>query len=80
MVPDYNAELLVDLLLRLDTKLCTGGVDDSDGTVENFMEAVVGVLLEYARLEPVCAEAFRALQWKSTCFGWEEPLVKLLQE
>ena len=38
-----TAELLVDLLLRMDKKLCTGGVDDSDGVVGGCMEEIVGV-------------------------------------
>jgi len=47
-VSKQTAKLLVDLLLRLDKKLCTGGVDDSDGTVGGFIEEVVIVLKEYA--------------------------------
>lgn len=42
-VSKQTADLLIDLLLRLDKKLCTGGVDE-------------------------------------TCFGWEEPLVKIVDE
>lgn len=40
-VSEQTAELLVNLLLRLDKKLCTGGVDDSDGTVGGFIEETV---------------------------------------
>src|SRR3989344_2021165 len=36
-VSEQTAKLLVDLLLRLDNKLCRGGVDDSDGTVGGFL-------------------------------------------
>jgi len=79
-VSKQTAELLVDLLLRLDKKLCTGGVDDSDGTVGEFMYEVVGVLEEFARLDPLCIQIFKKLCGQSTCFGWEEPLVKIFNE
>ena len=69
-----TARLLVDLLLRLDTKLCTGGVDDSDGAVGGFMEEAVLVLMEYMRLDPACMAVSTRLEGRETCFGWEEPL------
>lgn len=74
-VSEQTAKLLVDMLLRLDKKLCTGGVDDSDGTVGGFIEEVVLMLKEYAKLDPKCIKAFKKLCGQSTCFGWEEPLV-----
>ncbi len=77
-VSEQTVALLVNVLLRLDKKLCIGGVDDSDGTVGGFIEDVVVVLQEYARLEPRCLKALKLLADKETCFGWEEPLVKLL--
>jgi hypothetical protein len=63
------------MLLRLDKKLCTGGVDDSDGTVGGFIEEVVTMLGEYAKLDSSCAKAFVILRGRETCFGWEEPLL-----
>ncbi len=74
-VSHQTAVLLVDLLLRLDKKLCTGGVDDSDGTVGGCMEGIVSVLEEYATQDPACVAAFEKLKGIDTCFGWEEPLV-----
>lgn len=75
-----TAQLLVDMLLRLDKKLCQGGVDDSDGTVGGFMEEVVIMLQEYAKLDSSCIKAFKKLCGQSTCFGWEEPLVRIFDE
>lgn len=72
-----TARLLVDMLLRLDKKLSRGGIDDSDGVVGGFIEETVCVLQDYTRLEPKCAEEFTTLKNRETCFGWEEPLVKL---
>src|SRR3989344_1179838 len=69
-----TAELLVNLLLRMERKL-GGGVDDSDGTVGGCIEGIVHVLLEYAELDPKCTSAFKVLQSIDTSFGWEEPLV-----
>ena len=77
-VSTQTAELLVDLLLRLDKKLCTGGVDDSDGIVGGFIEEVVDVLQEFAKLDPVCVKSFSKLADRETCFGWEVPLLKLV--
>lgn len=74
-VSEKTAVLLVDLLLRLDDKLCRSGIDDSDGTVGGFIEETVNVLLEFAKIDPTCAKAFEKLRGKETCFGWEEPLL-----
>lgn len=71
--------LLIDMLLRLDKKLCQGGVDDSDGTVGGFIEETVNVLKEYAKLVPECKKVFQLLKGKDTCFGWEESLLRLIE-
>lgn len=74
-----TTQLLVDLLLRVDQKLQTGGVDDSEGVVGGFIEEVVKVLEEYVKLDPTCIKAYNQLQNKETCFGWEEPLLRLVR-
>lgn len=76
-VSEQTAQLLVDLLLRLDKKLVSGGVDDSDGTVGGFMYETVEVLKTYANLDPACSLTFRQLQNRETSFGWEEALISL---
>ena len=78
-VSKQTAKVLVDMLLRLDDRLCRGGVDDSDGTVGGFIEETVQVLKEYAKLNPPCVEAFNELKGKETCFGWEEPLLEFVK-
>jgi hypothetical protein len=77
-VSEQTAKLLVDMLLRLDNKLCRSGVDDSDGTVGGFMEEVVNVLQEYAKLDHSCTSAFNELRDKETFFGWKESLLELI--
>lgn len=79
-VNKQTAEVLVKLLLRLDKKLQVGGVDDSNGTVGGFMNEVVRILIEYTRIDPACIDAFEPLIGRETCFGWEEPLVRILDE
>jgi len=79
-VSQQTAKLLVDTLLRLDDRLCRGGVDDSDGTVGGFIEEVVLVLKEYTEIDSACAKAFNELKDKETCFGWEESLLKLIEQ
>jgi len=76
-IGEETAGLLVDLSLRLDRKLTHGAVDDSDGTVGGFIEELVMILQEYAKLDINCVNAFKKLCDKETCFGWEEPLVRM---
>ena len=73
-----TAQLTVDLLLRLDKKLSSGGVDDSDGTVGGFIEEAVRMLLEFAKIDPECKKEFKKLNGIETSFGWEEPLLEIL--
>lgn len=75
-----TANLLIDMLLRIDNRLCRGGVDDSNGTVGGFIEETVQILKEYAKLDNSCLMAFGRLKDKETCFGWEESLVKIVHD
>jgi hypothetical protein len=75
-----TTKIIVDLLIRLDRKLSTGGVDDSDGTVGGFIQESAVVLRQFASLDPGCKQAFYRLTLRPTCFDWEVPLVMLLNE
>jgi hypothetical protein len=75
-VSQQTASIIVDILLRADNKLTTGGVDDSDGIVGSFITETVAVLKEYVQIDPLCQNAFEILKEKETCFGWEESLVE----
>lgn len=79
-VSGQTAKLLIDLLLRLDHRLCRGGVDDSNGTIGGFIEETVHVLEEYSVLDSSCVESFHTLKDRETCFGWEVPLLKLIEK
>lgn len=79
-VSTQTADLLVKLLLRLDKKLCTGGVDDSDGTVGGFIQEAVQILVEFVKIDPNCLKTFEQLCKQSTCFGWEGELVRMWDE
>ena len=61
-----TAQILVNLILRLDKKLATGGVDDSDGEVGNFIEETVNVLHQFVKLNPECSNALLDLKNKKT--------------
>lgn len=74
-----TADLLVKLIIRLDKKLVSGGVDDSNGTVGGFIAECVGVLQEYAKLDEKSIKAFKSFVGISSCFDWEEPLVEIYQ-
>ncbi len=73
-----TTDILIRLLVRLDKKLVSGGVDDSDGTVGGFITDVVEVLKEFAKLDEKCLKAFNKLKGVSTCFGWENSLLQLI--
>ena len=55
-------------------------MDDSDGTVGDFITEAVDVLQEYAEMDDLCINAFKDLCGAKTCFGWEEPLVSMIDE
>ena len=61
---NQTANLIVKTLLKLDSKLTTGGVDDSDGTVGGLIEEAVGLLIEYAKADPECVKEFESLKKK----------------
>lgn len=71
------SKYLVSLLLRMDKKLCEGGVDDSNGTVGGCMEGIVGLLESFAKADPECIREFEPLAGRQTNFDWEEPLVAI---
>ena len=73
-----TANLIIKTLLKLDRKLTTGGVDDSDGTVGGFIEEAVNLLIEFSKIDPESIKEFETLKGRKTCFGWETPLLKLL--
>lgn len=75
-----TADLVIKTLLRLDKKLTTGGVDDSDGTVGVFIEEGVNLLLNFAEAVSKCTESFKKLKNIETCFGWEEELLGLMKK
>ena len=70
-----TAVLVIKTLLRLDKKLVSGGVDDSDGTVGGLIEEGVTLLKTFAKLDPACNKAFVFLKNQHTCFDWEKPLL-----
>ncbi len=76
---EHPAELIVETLLKLDKKLTSGGVDDSDGVVGDFIVSTVDLLLQFVDAKPECKSAFVVLSNKTTCFGWEEPLLKYIE-
>lgn len=76
-VSKHTSDILVKLLLRLSNKLATS-VDDSDGTVGEFVRELVVMLQEYAKLDPACKESFKVFKTKETGFSFEDPLLELL--
>lgn len=79
-ISKQTTNLIINLLLRLDKKVSRGGVDDSDGTVGGFMTQAVAVLEVYAKADSAVIECFQVLKKIETGFGWEEPLLKLVDK
>lgn len=77
-VSRQTSKIVVALLLRLDKRLTTSGVDDSNGTVGSFMEELVDLLQEFAKMDQECTKEFEAVKNRETCFGWEKPLLTLM--
>lgn len=75
-----TSDLVIKILLRLDKKLCQGGVDDSDGAVGGLIYGTVEILKEFARLDKKCLKSFEIFMKQKTCFGWEKDLVDLLDK
>lgn len=75
-----TADLIIKTLLRLDKKLQTGGVDDSDGVVGGFIEESVGLLKKFVQADTSVSKSFKQLENADTCFGWEEKLVKIFDK
>ena len=78
-VHPQTAALLVNLLNRLEKKVSVSGVDDSNGIVGGLAGELIGLLEEFARIDPACVDAFEAL-CGNDAFGWKEPLVRMFDE
>lgn len=77
-ISTQTADLVVNVLLRLDRKL-QSGVDDSNGTVGGFIQETVDVLKEYARQDKKITKSFEKLEGIHSTFDWEEPLLETLK-
>jgi hypothetical protein len=73
-----TAKILVKILLRLEKKLMNG-VDDSDGTVGDFMIDIVELLKKFIKKDANCLKAVEKLQnMETTSFNWEKDLLLIL--
>ena len=75
-VSPSTAKVIWQLLIRLNKKLISGGVDDSDGTVGGFMEACVQILLDFIKLDPACRSVLKLPKVFESSFGWEERILQ----
>ncbi len=51
-ISEQGVDLCLKTLKKLDTKLCTGGVDDSDGTVWGMMDQIMEILNLMSDIHP----------------------------
>lgn len=59
--------------------MSVSGVDDSNGIVGGLAGELIGLLEEFARIDPACVDAFEAL-CGNDAFGWKESLVRIFDE
>ena len=77
-VSKQTSDLVIKILLKLDDKLCRGGVDDSDGAVGSFIYKSVEILKDFAKLDKNCLKSFKILKKQKTCFDWKKDLIELI--
>ncbi len=75
-----SAILLISLALRLDKKLSTGGIDDSNGTIGISIEYIVETLINFTWEDKTISKEFKKLNDQNTCFDWEEPLLRIYKD
>ena len=51
-----------------------------NGTVGNFIQETISVFEKFVKLDKNYIKAFKKLCGQNTCFEWEEPLVKIIDE
>jgi len=77
-VSNQTSDLIIKTLLKLDDKLCRGGVDDSDGAVGNLIYGSVEILKDFVKLDKNCLKSLKVFEKRETCFGWEKDLSDIL--
>jgi len=74
-----STQILIDLFFRLNKKLSEGGVDDSDGTVGDFVYGLAETLKDYVKTKPDLLKLFKKFVEKPSDFGFEDSLVELFE-
>lgn len=69
-----SADLCINLIIKLDDKLATSGIDDSDGTIGDLVEQIME-LLSMFRVEDPNLKTYIINKFpKKTNFEWEKDL------
>ncbi len=77
-VSEQTAELVVNILVRLEKKLTMGGVDDSDGTVGGFCNEAMCLLMDFADTNPKCARHYKKLLGLDVAYDFQSEIADLL--
>ncbi len=78
-VSKQTSDLIIKTLFKLDEKLCSGGIDDSDGALGGCLYESVEILLQFAKLDPQCADSFKIFKKVKSNFEWEEKLLDYIK-
>ncbi len=71
-VCEKSADICIDLLKKLDKKLLSGGIDDSDGTIGDLMVQIVEVLNLFVSLDKNIKDYIKNNLPKGEVFDWEK--------
>jgi hypothetical protein len=77
-VSQQTTKLIVNLIARLNKKLITGGVDDSDGTVGGFCDEAMCLLMDFADTDPKCAKYYKKLIGLDVAYDFQSEIADLL--
>ena len=72
-----SAEVCINLIIKIDTKLATSGIDDSDGTIGDLLEQIMELLSMFKDDDPNLKTYIINKFPKETNFGWEKELFLL---
>ena len=69
-----SADVCINVIIKLDTKLATSGIDDSDGTIGELVEEIMELLSMFKESDPMLEKYIVDTFPKETNFGWEKEL------
>ena len=67
-----SADMCINLIIKLDDKLATSGIDDSDGTIGDLVEQIMELLSMFGDEDPNLKTYIINKFPRKTNFEWEK--------